>query len=57
METSSNVKKTPAIAILAAWLIVGVPATWGIYNTALNAKKLFTPAPAASRSATPAAIK
>ena len=39
--------RTPAIAIVFAWLIVGIPAAWGIYNTGLNAKKLFAPAPPA----------
>ena len=38
-------KTSPAL-IFAAWLIVAIPATWGIYNTALNAKKLFTAPPA-----------
>jgi hypothetical protein len=42
----ANVKKTPTIAILAAWLVVSVPAAWGVYNTVLNAKKLFAPVPA-----------
>jgi hypothetical protein len=27
--------------ILAAWLAVSLPAAWGIYNTVLNALKLF----------------
>jgi hypothetical protein len=46
--------KTSPLLVAAAWLIVGIPAAWGVYNTALNAKKLFvTPPPAAP--ATPAA--
>jgi hypothetical protein len=31
---------SPAL-IAAAWLIVSIPAAWGIYNTALNAMQLF----------------
>ena len=41
-----EVKKTSAALILFAWLLVGVPAAWGVYNTGLNAVKLFKPAPA-----------
>jgi hypothetical protein len=41
----SEQKKTSALAIAVAWLIVGIPAGWGVYNTALNARKLFLPAP------------
>jgi len=42
----SDIKKTSAAAILGAWLIVGLPAAWGVYNTVLNAKKIFASAPA-----------
>ena len=38
--------KTPVALIAVAWLIVGVPAAWGVYNTVLNARKLFTAPPA-----------
>jgi hypothetical protein len=41
----SEQKKTSALAIAIAWLIVGVPAGWGVYNTVLNAQKLFLPPP------------
>ena len=34
-------KSSPAL-ILLAWVVVSIPAGWGIYNTALNAAKLFT---------------
>jgi hypothetical protein len=50
----TDIKKTPAVAILVAWLIVGIPAAWGIYNTALNAKKLFAAAPPAASTTTSA---
>lgn len=45
MTETTTVKKTPAALILFAWLLVGVPAGWGVYNTVLNAKKLFASAP------------
>jgi hypothetical protein len=39
MVKSEN-KTSPAL-IAAAWFVVSVPAAWGIYNTMLNALKLF----------------
>ena len=42
----TEVKKTSSLAIAVAWLIVVAPASWGVYNTVLNAQKLFVPAPA-----------
>lgn len=44
-DNNPEAKRTPAIAIALAWLVVGAPAAWGIYNTGLNARKLFAPAP------------
>ncbi len=44
---SENVKKSSAGAVLFAWLLVGVPLGWGVYNTLLNSMKLFQAAPAA----------
>jgi hypothetical protein len=41
-----NTKKSSAAMILLAWVLVGVPLTWGVYNTLLNSMKLFR-APAA----------
>lgn len=40
-----QVKKTPVILVILAWLFVGVPATWGIAQTWRNARKLFQSAP------------
>jgi hypothetical protein len=34
-------KKSPATLILFAWLLVGIPLGWGVYNTLLNSMKLF----------------
>ena len=53
----SEAKTTSPLLIVAAWLIVGIPAAWGVYNTALNAKKLFAappPAPPVTQTAAPA---
>jgi hypothetical protein len=50
METE---KKSSAIIILLAWIVVGLPAGWGIYNTARNSMKLFQQSPPA---ATPPAM-
>jgi hypothetical protein len=38
---TENVKKSPATAILVAWLLVGLPLGWGVYNTLLSSMKLF----------------
>jgi hypothetical protein len=48
---SKNGKKSSAAMILFAWLVVGIPLGWGVYNTLLNSMKLFQtqsrqPAPA-----------
>jgi hypothetical protein len=47
---TATVKKSPASAILLAWLIVGIPLGWGVYNTILSSLKLFQapPPPAAT---------
>jgi hypothetical protein len=45
-------KSSPAL-VAVAWAVVSIPLAWGIYNTALNAAKLFTAtssAPAAASS-------
>lgn len=47
---TENTTKSSAGAILLAWVLVGVPLTWGVYNTLLNSMRLFQ-APAAPASA------
>jgi hypothetical protein len=39
---AENTKKSSTAMILLAWLIVGIPLGWGVYNTLLNSMKLFT---------------
>jgi hypothetical protein len=48
-------KKSSAGLIALAWLLVGLPFSWGIYKSGLNVVKLFNPPPAAAAApATPA---
>ncbi len=37
----TNENKTSPILVLAAWLLVSIPAAWGVYYTLLNALKLL----------------
>jgi hypothetical protein len=38
-------KKSSGAVILVAWLIVGIPLSWGVYNTVLSSIKLFQAVP------------
>jgi hypothetical protein len=38
-------KKSSSGAILMAWLLVGIPLAWGVYNTLLSSMKLFQAVP------------
>ena len=38
---NEKVTSSPASTALA-WLVVALPAAWGVYNTILRAAKLFT---------------
>lgn len=49
----TDTKKTSPALIALAWLLVGIPFSWGVYKSGLNVVKLFQPAPAAA--VTPAA--
>ena len=40
-----NTTKSSSAMILFAWLLVGVPLGWGVYNTVLNSQKLFQAGP------------
>lgn len=40
-EDAASPQKTSPALVLAVWLVVAIPAGWGIYNTLLNAMKLF----------------
>jgi hypothetical protein len=52
MKMSDETKKSSGATILLAWVLVGVPLTWGVYNTLLNSMKLFQ-APAATTAPAP----
>jgi hypothetical protein len=52
--TAAQAKRSSPALILLAWLVVSIPAAWGIYFTVLNATKLFTETPT-TMSGTPAA--
>jgi hypothetical protein len=54
MHMVENTKKSSGVLILFAWLIVGIPLGWGVYNTVLSSMKLFQapPIPAAAPAAT-----
>lgn len=40
--TASTRSTTSPAAIAAAWLVVGVPLAYGLFQTILKASKLFT---------------
>ncbi len=44
MLEANQVEKTTSspAAIAIAWLLVSLPAAWGVYNTILGATNLFT---------------
>jgi hypothetical protein len=43
------VKKSSPLLVAVAWAVVSIPLAWGVYNTALNAAKLFNgPTPPAA---------
>jgi hypothetical protein len=37
----ANENKTSTVLVVAAWVVVLVPAGWGVYYTLMNALKLF----------------
>lgn len=49
-ESTPRPSSTAAVAV--AWLVVGLPAAWGVYQTGLKAKNLFAPPPAKAAVAT-----
>jgi hypothetical protein len=44
-QSSAVTKKSSPALVLLAWIVVSIPAAWGVYNTGLNAVKLFTETP------------
>lgn len=39
-------RPTSPLLVALAWLVVAIPAGWGVYMTARSAMKLFQPEPA-----------
>lgn len=54
MADTAPVKKSSAALIAAAWLVVIVPAGWGLNYTVQNALKIFSKQPAAATAPAPA---
>ncbi len=54
---AQNTKKSPAAVILLAWLLVGVPLGWGVYNTLLSSMKLFQAAPVQTMAPAPYSLR
>jgi MFS family permease len=40
-QTDDMVTSTPIVLVYVAWTVVGIPLTWGIYKTLMNASKFF----------------
>ncbi len=38
---TEKIKKSPVAVIVLAWLLVGIPLAWGVYNTVLSSMNLF----------------
>ncbi len=56
MASPVTTRQTSPLLIAAAWIVVILPASWGLRYTVQNALKLFTtPAAATPTAATPAA--
>jgi hypothetical protein len=49
MPPSEAPRKTPYTLLIVSWLVVLIPATWGVTQTVKNSLKLFTAPPPASQ--------
>jgi len=49
-------KKTPAIVVALAWLLVALPWAWGVTQLWKNARKLFQAPPPAAVSVVPSTL-
>jgi hypothetical protein len=48
-----QIKRTPVVLVVLAWLFVGIPWTWGVTQLWKNASKLFQSPPAATSPVAP----
>ena len=39
---SDQQSRSPVLALIVAWTVVGLPLTYGVYQTAVKASALFT---------------
>ena len=53
--TTAAPQRTSPLLLLVAWLVVGLPATWGVSQTVLRSLDLFT-APVAVPTTAPQAV-
>ena len=40
-----SAKKDYTVQLILAWLLVGIPLIWGVWNTLMNAMQLFESTP------------
>ena len=50
--TAPRPRSTPGVAVVLAWLVVALPAAWGVYQTCVKSTALFA-GPAAAAAAPP----
>ena len=41
MDSTENYKKTSPVTVIIAWIIVGIPLLWGVYQTLIKSLALF----------------
>ena len=41
MNQDENHKKTSPVTIIIAWIVVGIPLLWGVYQTLIKSVALF----------------
>ena len=52
MQADNAPRRTPLPLLVFAWLVVGIPAGWGVYQTVLKSMALFAPPAAATQPLT-----
>jgi len=51
-DQAPAVRKTPVAIVIIAWLVVGVPAAWGISQTVIQSTALFRAPPPSTQPTT-----
>jgi hypothetical protein len=52
--TEPSSKKTSPLLVAAAWVIIAIPLGWGLYQSVVKSKPLFSAAKAPAAQAAPA---